>query len=168
LLSALINKCVHHTIEHDVTNHHWGLRLGHGRRHVTENPMACDEVTWRSRDGSWGIRLRRIGIHGIQGSSGVQYGTKDYIGELCSQADRSFVLNSNSISYILVTAQYFRASLGDTHRTYHGSLPKTPQPPNVLKLASITTDCERYTWLLPSQWELMIYHLLACLRREFF
>jgi hypothetical protein len=62
--------------------------------------------------------------------------------------DRSFVLNSNSISYILVTAQYFRASLGDTNRTYQGSLPKTPQPTNVLKLASITTDCERYIILL--------------------
>ena len=31
-----------------------------------------------------------------------------------SPLDRSFVLNSNSISYILVTAQYFRASPGDT------------------------------------------------------
>jgi hypothetical protein len=65
--------------------------------------------------------------------------------------DRSFVLNSNSISYILVTAQYFRASLGDTHWTYQGSLPKTPQTPNVSKLASITTDCERYTGIDPKR-----------------
>jgi hypothetical protein len=78
--------------------------------------------------------------------------TKDYIVEGFSPLDRSFVLNSNSISYILVTAQYFRASLGDTPWTYLGSLPKTPQTPNVLKLASITTDCERYTLSTIPQW----------------
>ena len=76
--------------------------------------------------------------------AGLQQETKDYIGGAFPPIDRSFVLNSNSISYILVTAQYFRASLGDTPWTYLGSLPKTPQTPNVLKLASITTDCERY------------------------
>jgi hypothetical protein len=75
---------------------------------------------------------------------GVQFGTKVYISGAFSIVGRSFVLNSNSISYILVTAQYFRASLGDTPWTYLGSLPKTPQTPNVSKLASITTDCERY------------------------
>ena len=101
--------------------------------------MACDAVTWRSRDGSEGPVYVELGIHGIQ------YGTKAYISEGFSIVDRSFVLNFNSISYILVIAQYFKASLGDTHWTYPGSLPKTPQDPNVLKLASITTDCERYT-----------------------
>jgi hypothetical protein len=40
--------------------------------------------------------------------------------------NRSFVLNSNNISYILVITQYFRASLGNTPWTYLGSLPKTP------------------------------------------
>jgi hypothetical protein len=97
-------------------------------------------VTWRIR----GTRLRGFGIHGIQDSLGVQYGTKVYISRVISMVDRSFVLNSNSISYILVTAQYFRTSLGDLPWTYLGSLPKTPQTPNVLKLASITTDYERY------------------------
>ena len=58
------------------------------------------------------------------------------------------MLNSNSISYILVTAHCFRASLGDTHWTYQGSLPKTPQQPQRIEVASITTDCERYTGLL--------------------
>jgi hypothetical protein len=39
------------------------------------------------------------------------------------------MLNLNSISYILVTTQYFRVSLGDTYWTYQGSLPKTPLNP---------------------------------------
>jgi hypothetical protein len=77
--------------------------------------------------------------------AGLQPDTKDYIGGEFPQVDRSLVLNSNSISYILVTAQHFKVSHGDTHWTYQGSLPKTPQTPNVRKLASITTDCERYT-----------------------
>ena len=113
----------------NVTNHRWGLRLGYRGCYITENPMACDEVAWRSRDGSWWIRLQEIGIQGIRDSLGVQYGTRDYIGKLRFQVDRSLVLNSNSISYILVTAQYFKASLGDTYWTYQGSLPKTPQNP---------------------------------------
>jgi len=76
---------------------------------------------------------------------GVQYSTRDYIGKLYSQVDRSLILNLNNIFYILVTAQYFKTSLGNTFWTYQGSLPKTPQPPDILKLASITTDCERYS-----------------------
>jgi hypothetical protein len=94
-----------------------------------------------------GIRILRL-RDSLLGSRGIQEGTKVYISRMFSLVDRSFVLNSNSISYILVTAQYFRTSLGDIHWTYLGSLPKTPQTPNVLKLASITTDCERYITLL--------------------
>jgi len=132
--------------------------------------MVYDEVTWRSRDGSWRIRLRGIGIQGIQDSLGVQYGMEDYIGELRSQVDRSFVLNLNNISYILVTTQYFRISLGNTHWTYHGSLPKTPQSPNVLKLTSITTDYERYTDMprgtLSLLWDSNLYDF-TCTERDF-
>jgi len=89
--------------------------------------------------------LDEKGLHG-KGLQGVRTPT-DYEGLYrrgFPPIDRNFVLNSNSISYILVIAQYFRALPGDTHRTYQDSLPKTPQTPNVLKLASITTDCERY------------------------
>jgi len=64
--------------------------------------MAYDEVTWRSRDGSWWIRLREIRIHGIQDSSGVQYDIKDYIGELYSRIDKDFILNLNNIFYIFI------------------------------------------------------------------
>ena len=35
---------------------------------------------------------------------GTPHNTKDYIGRDSPQVDRSFVLNSNSISYILITA----------------------------------------------------------------
>jgi hypothetical protein len=49
-------------------------------------------------------------IHGIQE---IQDYTKDYIARDNSHLDRSFVLNSNSIP-ILVTAQYFIVSLGNT------------------------------------------------------
>ena len=68
-----------------------------GRRYVTENPMACDEVTWRSRDGSWGSTYKEIWIHGIQGSLGVQYSTKGYIEGTLFLIDKDFMLNSNSI-----------------------------------------------------------------------
>ena len=81
----------------------------------------------------------------LLGSWGIQENTKVYISKALSLVDRSFVLNSNSISYILVTIQYFRVSLGKAPWTYLDSLPKTPQYPNVLKLTSITTDCECYT-----------------------
>ena len=63
-------------------------------------------------------RKRVLGIESDSRSrdsrKGIPYNTKDYIGRGSPQVDRSFVLNSNSISYILVTIQYFRASLGDT------------------------------------------------------
>ena len=114
--------------------------------------MACDEITWRSRDGSRGPVFEDSGSKGSRTPRGSSTARRYYMVEGFSPLDRSFVLNSNSISYILVTAQYFRALLGDTHWTYLGSLPKTPQTPNVLKLASITTDCERYTLSTIPQW----------------
>jgi hypothetical protein len=82
----------------------------------------------RSRDGvlvvgvpGWS-RTPSLGLLGTV----LHQGTRDYIGRRISSVDRSLVLNLNSISYILVTTQYFRTSLGDTHWTYQGSLPKTP------------------------------------------
>ena len=65
--------------------------------------MACDEVTWRSRDGSWGTRLRQIGIHEIQDSLGIQYDIKDYIGKLGSRIYKNFIFNLNNIFYIFIT-----------------------------------------------------------------
>ena len=47
-----------------ITNHHCGLRLRHGGAHITENPVACDEVTWRSRDGSKGPVFEDSGSKG--------------------------------------------------------------------------------------------------------
>jgi hypothetical protein len=124
----------------------WGSGV---ERNATENPMACDEVTWRieSRDGVPGDGAPKWKRTPCPRTPWEQDSTEHegLYSRGFSPVDRSFVLNSNSISYILVTAQYFRALLGDTHWTYQGSLPKTPQTPNVLKLASITTDCERYT-----------------------
>jgi hypothetical protein len=55
------------------------------------------------------------GIQWVQGPGGVQYSAKVLYSLGVFPVDRSFVLNSNSISYILVTAQYFKASLGDTY-----------------------------------------------------
>jgi hypothetical protein len=72
--------------------------------HVIENPMACDEVTWRSRDGSEGPVYEDLGSKGSRTPRGSSMARRYYIIEGFSLLNKSFVLNLNNISYILVIA----------------------------------------------------------------